>query len=362
MPKNIVHDKGEGGTLSERKHLKQNRRGNRRQANRDRSGGARKRNHNSSTRANHGPSPSGCYFNPITSATEFTEEHMDALHMVPVLNYPIDEVITVSHCPEDLLHRIRPFWTVSREDLYNINYDRLGPAIIEAANGSNEPRELRKTSGIRICTGAVVNLMNVCTGDESYESESDDDAKSWSKISTTACADMLCNEFLRNFTQMYSREFPSWHCHKMTLDTQALPEWCNFTIRPDRVIFHAQTRKQKTPFAWITINPYYLAPTTNEYESTLPQVAAQTIAMARYHPREVFGIQFSFRYVTFWRAVIPENYLDLLNNSGDLPPDVSIEMKRSTVLDLEQPDGRYEFSRALLALLMYWNEQVSGNK
>ncbi|KAJ1968599.1 hypothetical protein IWQ62_001149 [Dispira parvispora] len=225
MPNDNVYGKAEGGTLSERKHLKQNRRGNRRQANRDRSGGDRKRKHNSNTTPNPGPSPSGGYFHPITSAAEFTKEHMDALHMVPVLNCPIEEVIPVSHCPEDLLYRIRPFWSLSREALYNLNYDSLEAAIIETANGSNEPRELRKNAGIR-----------------------------------------------------------------------------------------------------------------------------------------VFGIQFSYRYVTFWRAVIPENYLDLLNDSGDLPPDVFIEMKRSTVLDIEQPDGRYEFSRALLSLLMYWNEQVSGNK
>ncbi|KAJ1959324.1 hypothetical protein IWQ62_004655 [Dispira parvispora] len=362
MPKNIVHDKGEGGTLSERKHLKQNRRGNRRQANRDRSGGAHKRKHNSNTTPNPGPSPSGGSFHPITSAAEFTKEHMDALHIVPVLNCPIEEVIPVSHCPEDLLYRIRPFWTVSREDLYNLSFDRLELDITEAAKGSNESSEIRKTCGIRACTGAVANLMDVCPGYESYELGSDGVTKSWSKITMTACADMLCNEFVANFTQLYSREFPSWHCHKMTLDTQVLPEWCNFTVRPDKVIFYAQARKQKTPFAWITINPSCLAPTADKYESTLPQVAAQTIAMARYHPREVFGIQFSYRYVTFWRAVIPENYLDLLNDSGDLPPDVSIEMKRSTVLDIEQPDGRYEFSRALLSLLMYWNEQVSCKK
>ncbi|KAJ1950108.1 hypothetical protein IWQ62_006627 [Dispira parvispora] len=322
----------------------------------------RRRRRNSDATPSPEPGPRRGYFHPITSATDFTKEHMDALHMVPVLNCPIDEVVPVSHCPEDLLHRIQPFWTVSREDLYNLNFDRLALAITEAANGSNESRELRKTDGIRCCAGAVANLMLICTGDEPYESESEGDAKGRSKITMTACADMLCNEFLRDFTQMYSREFPSWHCHKMTLDTQVLPEWCNFTIRPDRVIFYAQARKQKTPFAWITINPSCLAPTTDKYESTFPQVAAQTIAMARYHPREVFGIQFSYRYVTFWRAVIPDNYLELINDSGDLPPDVFIEMKRSTVLDIEQPDGRYEFSRALLSLLMYWNEQVSGNQ
>ncbi|KAJ1659978.1 hypothetical protein IWQ61_001042 [Dispira simplex] len=84
--------------------------------------------------------------------------------------------------------------------------------------------------------------------------------------------------------------------------------------------------------------------------------------MTRYQPHEVFGLEYSRHYVTFWRALIPENYLELVNDPGDLPPDVSIKMKRSTVLDLGQPEGRREFSCAFLALLMYWNGQVSESK
>ncbi|KAJ1641665.1 hypothetical protein IWQ61_010762, partial [Dispira simplex] len=91
-------------------------------------------------------------------------------------------------------------------------------------------------------------------------------------------------------------------------------------------------------------------------------IAAQTIAMARYQPREVFGLEFSHSYVTFWRTLIPENYLELVKGSGDLPPDMVLTMKRSTVLDLELPDGRREFARAFLSLLMYWNKQVEPSE
>ncbi|KAJ1953050.1 hypothetical protein IWQ62_006085 [Dispira parvispora] len=358
MPKDNVHDKAEADIPSEQKHPKQNRRDNRRQANRDRSGGVRKRKHNSSTCTSSGSSPSGVYFHPITSATEFTKEHMDALHMVPVLNCPIEEVVPISHCPEDLLHRIRPFWSASREDLYNRDFERLVPAAKEAANGPNHTSYSCLSMSTILCLHAVMHLIDMFSGVDSDMSDPDGEVKSVSKITTTGCADSLCNQFLEGLAQLCSQTFPTWDYRPMTWDVKVLPERYNFTVRPDRVIFYAQSKRQKTPFAWVTINPDYLAPTTDEYESTLPQVAAQTIAMARYHPREAFGIQFSFRYVTFWRAVIPENYLELIKGSGDLPPDVFIEMKRSTVLDLEQPDGRYGFSRALLSLLMYWNEQV----
>ncbi|KAJ1650073.1 hypothetical protein IWQ61_009027 [Dispira simplex] len=90
------------------------------------------------------------------------------------------------------------------------------------------------------------------------------------------------------------------------------------------VILHVQSKRQRTPFAWVTINPSYLAPTTEEYESIFPQIAAQTIATARYQPL--------------------------------------LKMKRSTVLDLELPDGRREFVPAFLALLTYWNKQAEPSE
>ncbi|KAJ1651266.1 hypothetical protein IWQ61_008130 [Dispira simplex] len=371
MPKSNVRAKARGVTLSGQENPKQYRLESPRLASRRRSGGVacgrirkRRRSSSASTCPSPGPGPSRGFYRPITNAAEFTEEHMDALHMVPVLNCPIEEVVPVSHCPEDLFHRIRPFWTMSREDLYNYNYEKLGSAIDKATDGSNRPWDLRKAAGIHGCTNAIVSLIDQFTGYESYESDSDWDgeAKSWSKITTRACADTLFGGFLSHLTDLRTRGFPSWDYRTLTWNTQILPEGYNFTVRPDRVIFYTEGRRQRAPFAWVTVNPSYLSPTTDRYESTLPQIAAQTIAMARYQPHEIFGLEFSHHYVTFWRAIIPENYLDLLKDSEDLPPDVFIEMKRSTVLDLEQPEGRRKFSRAFLALLMYWNEQVSTSK
>ncbi|KAJ1949953.1 hypothetical protein IWQ62_006650, partial [Dispira parvispora] len=89
--------------------------------------------------------------------------------------------------------------------------------------------------------------------------------------------------------------------------------------------------------------------------------AAEMIAMANYQPREVFGIEFSHRFICFWHAVIPDNYMELIKGPSDLPPDIFIEMKRSIVLDPVLPDHRREFARAFLALMAYLNDQVVQN-
>ncbi|KAJ1649492.1 hypothetical protein IWQ61_009444 [Dispira simplex] len=325
-------------------------------------GNNRRRRRSSSATPSPEPSPSRIRGPPITGATGFSQEHMDALHIVPVLNCPMEEVVPLNHCPDDLLRRVRAIWAMTRKDLYSGNPVRLTAAINEEVGGNSQPFDGDITWGLYSCMAAVVRLVDRYTGDDVYESVSDDEVENLSKRVTTSCADTICPIFLANFTQMNSRKFPTWYYCPVTRDTQVLPERYNFTVRPDRLIFYAQSKRQRTPFAWININPYHLAPTTEEYEATFPQIAAQTIAMARYQPREVFGIEFSHRYVTFWRALIPENYLELVKGSGDLPPNMVLTMKRSTVLDLELPDDRRQFAHAFLALLKYWNKQTSANE
>ncbi|KAJ1650846.1 hypothetical protein IWQ61_008452, partial [Dispira simplex] len=182
MPKRNVRAKTRGATLSGQENPKQSRLKYPRLASCDRSSGVasghtrtRKRRRSSSTSTC--PSPSRGFFRPITDATEFTEEHMDALHMVPVLNCPLEEVVPLDYCPDDLLHRIRPFWTVSREDLNSRNHERLGPAIDEAAGDHSWPQDTNITHGIHVCTGAIMQLMDFLRVDDPYLSDSDDETK-----------------------------------------------------------------------------------------------------------------------------------------------------------------------------------------
>ncbi|KAJ1649788.1 hypothetical protein IWQ61_009230 [Dispira simplex] len=286
---------------------------------------------------------------------------MDALHVVPALNCPMDEVVPPRHCPDNLFHHIHAFWALDREDLYNHNYDLLTTAITEAADAHIRSLTTGIDFGLRACMEAMMSLVDYFIRADLFGWDSDFDEDE-SKFVTATYVDILCDKFLFNFTQLNSRKYPTWDYCLMSWDAQVLPERYNFTVRPDRVIVHAQSKRQRTPFAWVTINPSYLAPTTKEYDSIFPQIAAQTIAMARYQPREVFGLEFSHSYVTFWHTLIPENYLELVKGSGDLPPDMVLTMKRSTVLDLGLPDGRRKFARAFLSLLTYWNKLVEPSE
>ncbi|KAJ1650799.1 hypothetical protein IWQ61_008484 [Dispira simplex] len=320
-----------------------------------------KRRRSSSATPSPDPSPSRIRGPPITGATGFSQEHMDVLHVVPVLNCPMEEVVPLNHCPDDLLHHIRAFWALDREDLYHRNYDLLATAIAEAADVHNRSLTVRISSGVYACMEAMISLVDYFIRADlfGWDSNSDEDE---SKFVTATYMDILCNEFLFNFTQLCGQKYPTWDYCPMSWDAQVLPERYNFTVRPDIVIFHAQSKRQRTPFAWVTINPDYLAPTSEEYESIFPQIAAQTIAMARYQPREVFRLEFSHHYVTFWRTLIPENYLELVKGSGDLPLGMVLQMKRSTVLDLGLPDDRREFACVFLALIMYWNKKVEPSE
>ncbi|KAJ1653997.1 hypothetical protein IWQ61_005988 [Dispira simplex] len=321
----------------------------------------RGRSHNHSCRRSSSPNPSRIRDTPITSATEFSREHRDAHHVVSVLNCPMEEVVPLNHCSEDLLHRIRAFWALDREDQYNRNHCLLTAAIAEAADVHNGSLTVRIASGMYACMNAIMDLVEHNTREDLLEWDPNN-AEILSKFVTADCVDILCHKFLFSFTQLNSRKYPTRDYCPMSWDAQVLPERYNFTVRPDRVIFHAQSKQQRTPFAWVTINPDYLAPTSEEYESIFPQIAAQTIAMARYQPHEVFGLEFSHHYVTFWRTLIPKNYMELVKDSGDLSPDMVLKMKRSTMLDLELQDGHHGFTPAFLALLMYWNKQVEPSE
>ncbi|KAJ1649490.1 hypothetical protein IWQ61_009442 [Dispira simplex] len=187
-----------------------------------------------------------------------------------------------------------------------------------------------------------MDLVHRYRGDDSYESDTEDEVENKSERSTDSFASVICNAFLCYFTRLQRREPPSWEYQDKKMEIQYRLDGTTCTVHPDGS------------------NVY--APGKPKYNSTLLQKAAETIAMAKYQPREVFGIEFSHRFVAFWRALIPENYLELVKGSGNLPPDMILEMRRSAVLDFVSQNGRYKFARACLALLMYLDEQVVWNE
>ncbi|KAJ1646294.1 hypothetical protein IWQ61_010218 [Dispira simplex] len=296
------------------------------------------------------------------SGSNWDESHLDALHVEITPDYPMEGVVPLNYCPENLLHRMRAFWALDREDLYNGNVHMLATVIDEATDARNRSLTTRISSGVYACMDAITSLIGRYQGDDSYESGTDDEGEGRNESFTNKFAATICENFLTSFTQLQRRVLPSWEYRTPRLRIQHNPDGTSCTVCPDGVIQYAPDRYSRIPYVWVEVKPLSFAPGRRQYRSTLPQKVAEAIAMAEHQPREVFGIEFSHRFVAFWRTIIPENYLERVRNSEGLPPDMILEMRRSAVLDFVSQNDRYEFARACLALLMYLNEQVVRNE
>ncbi|KAJ1649789.1 hypothetical protein IWQ61_009231 [Dispira simplex] len=274
----------------------------------------------------------------------------------------MEGVVPLNYCPEDLLHRMRAFWALDREDLYNRDYHILATVIAEATDDPNHSLTTSINMGITSCMIAIMSLIERYQGDDSYESGTDDEGEGRNESFTNKFAATICERFLGNFTQLQRRVLPSWEYRTPRLRIQHRPDGTSCNVCPDGVIQYAPDRHRCIPYVWVEVKPLPFAPGRRQYRSTLPQKVAEAIAMAEHQPREVFGIEFSHRFVAFWRTIIPENYLERVRNSEGLPPDMILEMRRSAVLDFVSQNDRYEFARAFLALLTYLKEQVVRNE
>ncbi|KAJ1961247.1 hypothetical protein IWQ62_003935 [Dispira parvispora] len=178
---------------------------------------------------------------------------------------------------------------------------------------------------------------------------------------------MLCSTAISYIAQFDRRHYPSWDFCAFKTSVDVAPNGTSCGVWPDGIIRYVLDRRHYIPYIWIEVKQLHQAPQTSEepetaaYLSTLPQKTAEAIAMAKFGHREVFGIEFSHRFAAFWHVVVPDDYLELIKNTQEIPPHVRFVMKRSRVLDLALPDDRFEFFRAFLALMLYLDEQARSN-
>ncbi|KAJ1652103.1 hypothetical protein IWQ61_007486 [Dispira simplex] len=111
------------------------------------------------------------------NGSNWDESHLDALHVEIFPDYPMEGVVPLNYCPEDLLHRMRAFWALDREDLYNRNHGTLATVIAEAADTHNRSLTTRISSGVYACMEEIMFLISRYRGDDSYESGTDDEGK-----------------------------------------------------------------------------------------------------------------------------------------------------------------------------------------
>jgi hypothetical protein len=156
-------------------------------------------------------------------------------------------------------------------------------------------------------------------------------------------------------------QYPSWDYTNYPYTISLLRSMTG-SVRPDGVIVYKTNKTNMISHVWIEAKTLETRNST-KYKSTIPQKAAECLALAQsqWDPNitkdcEIFGIEFSHRFVSYWHAVIPYNYLVSLQTSIIIPHDQYVIMERSTVLDLIESEDRRTFARWFLGLLKMLDE------
>ncbi|KAG2182127.1 hypothetical protein INT43_007054 [Umbelopsis isabellina] len=221
----------------------------------------------------------------ITPGSNWKLEHMLAFHMIPILDLDSQHI------------------SLNRDDIYDKNYGKL--------LHSDSPQDAGTQAQTIAC---IVQLMQLVERRKEYDldlsSTSDEGEKL--EVSSTAFASSLCKMFLE-VLGLHNIYPPSWdYTAKAAYNIQILLGVTG-NVRADGVIMFAESRHNRQAAVWIEVKPLMYAPRNkNNYETTLPQKAAEALAIVqsrgRQHEKdqEVFGIEFSHRFATFWHAIFPE--------------------------------------------------------
>lgn len=179
------------------------------------------------------------------------------------------------------------------------------------------------------------------------------------EIFTHSLANNICSSFLK-IMGLYSKQYPSWDYMHAEYYTVTLLRSMTGKVRPDGLIAFKRNKANVIPYVWVEAKTLEYAPTRNpnKYKSTIPQKAAESLALAQYNwdeneikDREVYGIELSHRFVAIWHVVFPYQYLVDLQTKKILNHNDFIVMRRSTVLDLIESRDRRIFAEWFAGLM-----------
>jgi hypothetical protein len=290
----------------------------------------------------------------ITPGNNWRFEHMLAFHMIPILDLDLQHVLPIEYVPSDM-DKFKLLWKLDRDDIYEKNYEKL--------LHSDHPQDAGNQAQIIAC---IVQLMRLVERRKEYDSELSSTSDEGEKldISSTAFASSLCKMFLE-VLGLHNRYPPNWdYTEKAAYNIQILLGVTG-NVRVDGVIVFAESRHNKQAAVWIEFKPLMYAPRNkSNYETTLPQKAAAALAIVqsrgRQHEKdqEVFGIEFSHHFATFWHAMFPAAYLSSIQTHKSLSPEKYVVLKRSKTLDLVECSDRFQFAQNMVGMMKYLS---SGN-
>ncbi|CAO3653278.1 unnamed protein product [Cunninghamella echinulata] len=287
----------------------------------------------------------------LKSDSYWTVTHMQAFHIIPILDLEIKDVLPIEFMMNDdkLTDSFYLFWKLNRDDLYDNNWDNFYT--------STKNIRPKNTAAITTCLGNLMALLE-CRRSKGSDLPSLSGKGEKLEVETQAFAGSLCRAFL-NILELHKKYHPSWDY------VNSSAKYVYRYAKNDGAIVHIDDNKQTLSFVWIEMKPLEYAPrpdTQNAYRSTIPQKAAEALSFTQSHwenigvnikDQETFGIEFNHRYASFWHALFPSEYLLDAFYQPVLHYNHAIALKRTKVFDLVEPNDRKEFSRCLAGLLNY---------
>jgi len=297
----------------------------------------------------------------LKSGSAWTDAHLQAFHIIPILNLEIHNIIPKEFMPNDkeLTDNFHLFWSMNRDDIYDENWEKFC---------QTDPNTYAKT---RISISTVLeNLATLVDRRRNKDSDlsSTSDEGDMIEFQTWIFSNSICRTFL-NVLNLHQKKLPSWDYVTGTKKGAHRPikilDSIIGQVRNDGAIIHTDIDRSISSFIWIEVKSLEYAPipkTESAYMSKIPQKAAEALSFAQSHwqkagtnikDQESFGLEFNHRYASFWHTVFPKEYLLNVHRFPVLSYDHVIVLKRSKVFDLIETEDRKEFARCFVGLLNY---------
>ena len=297
----------------------------------------------------------------LKSGSSWTNAHLQALHIIPILYLEIHHILPQEFMPDDkeLADDFHLFWSMDRDDIYDGNWKKFY---------QTDPNTNVETRAVM--TSVLKDLMTLVERRRSKDSDLSSTSNEGDIIEnqTWTFGSNICRAFL-DILNLHQKKLPSWDYVTSTKKGAHYPITILSSVygqvRNDGAIVHVDIDRSILSFVWIEVKPLEYAPeptTKSAYTSKIPQKAAEILSFVQSHwqtigvgikDQESFGIEFNHRYASFWHALFPREYLLNVHRSRVLSHTHVIALKRSKVFDLIEAEDRKEFARCFVGLLKY---------
>lgn len=288
------------------------------------------------------------------SASYWRNIHLECFRILQVIDRRLGDVIPLDYADPAILRNIRLLFTITKEDLSPLRIS----SVLDWGHDHNIPEMY--VQGLYKSLQAIEKIIDCDERLNGELSQPSREAANKEEAEIQSSIMQICDSFLHEFTGMKTQRPSFWRYETAGIDLKFTGyDGRACTAESDGVIFRYTANGTRTPYIVVECKKLDKAPGRSGYESTLPQKAAELLALSAANGiQRVYGIEISHTYISFWNAYLPDNYFELLATVEDLPLTAHVLMKRTRVFDLSQSNGRENFARGFLSLLMFLSATV----